>query len=286
MKVLEIHSLSLSIGNVAKIIDGDMIIESGDVILLTGANGCGKSTIIKLIMGAVFDYSDLRYKGTKVCYYIDDEKHELLTSDKEMELFRRNVCYVSQEDEFESESVLDCFVSSLNYVENRNREQYVFDFLKRFSAANAFFLSDCDIPLDSKCKRIARKIGIDTKSLSIDDIRVLKLLSLKTKRLSGGQKKLINILSNLVKYESSNLIILDEPLNNLDYNNVRAISNILTMIYKAKPTLAFLIVTHCRSIPIINKVYEIDSAEKKLRLGESYQCSSCFGKLDRDGFYI
>ena len=285
MKVLEIKSLSVGIGNDTKVTDSELLIESGDVVLLTGANGCGKSTIIKIIMGATFDYNNLQYTGTKAVYYKNAEQHELLSSEKEMEFFRRNVCYISQEDEFESDSVLDCFISSLNYIKLKNKEQYVFSFLTKHSAADSFFHSSDNIILDRKCRRLARKIGLKINDLSNIDKKSLKLLSLNTKQLSGGQKKLINILSNLIRYEYCNLIILDEPLNNLDYGNVRAFSNILTAIYKEKPELAILIVTHCRSIPIINKVIEIDTADKKLKLGEPYSCSSCFGKINSDGYY-
>ena len=78
---------------------------------------------------------------------------------------------------------------------------------------------------------------------------------------------------------------MDKPLNNLDHNNVRIFSNILTMIYREKPEFAILIVTHCRSIPIVNKVIKIDSAEMALKIGTEYVCSSCFGKIDRDELY-
>lgn len=260
-----------------------MLIETGDVALLTGANGCGKSTIIKIIMGATFEYSNLRYSGTKAYYYSGSNKYELLKSEKEMEFFRQNVCYVSQEDEFESDSVFDCFINSLNYKSIKNKERYVFDFLMKFSAADAFFQTAVDVTIDRKCLRLAKKLGIKADKLS--ERKTLKLLTLNTKRLSGGQKKMVNILSNLIKYEYCNLLILDEPLNNLDYSNVRAFSNILTMIYNQKPDLAIIIVSHCRSIPIINKVIEVDPVEKILKIGETYRCSSCFGKIDVNGLY-
>ena len=37
MKVLEINSLSVAIGNDTKVTDSELLIESGDVVLLTGA---------------------------------------------------------------------------------------------------------------------------------------------------------------------------------------------------------------------------------------------------------
>ena len=87
-------------------------------------------------------------------------------------------------------------------------------------------------------------------------------------------------------FRSSDLIILDEPLNNLDYDNVRAFSNVLTRIYKSKPNLAILLVTHCRSIPIVNKVISIDSFTKRFVEEQTYFCNSCFGKISENGMYI
>ena len=37
------------------------------------------------------------------------------------------------------------------------------------------------------------------------------------------------------------LLLLDEPLNNLDYNNIRAFSNILTQVYHSKPGLGIIL---------------------------------------------
>ena len=44
----------------------------------------------------------------------------------------------------------------------------------------------------------------------------------------------------------------DEEADKFEYD--RAFSNILTQIHKAKPDLAIVLVTHCRSLPIVNKV--------------------------------
>lgn len=92
-------------------------------------------------------------------------------------------------------------------------------------------------------------------------------------------------MANLIRYSFCDLLILDEPLNNLDYSNVRAFSNVLTRIYRAKPELAIILVTHCRSIPIVNRIIEIDPDKKVFTENESYTCSSCFGSVDGDGFY-
>ena len=82
------------------------------------------------------------------------------------------------------------------------------------------------------------------------------------------------------------MIILDEPLNNLDYGNVRTFSNILTQIHGQYPSIGILLVTHCRSIPIVNKVIEICPKTKTLNAGNGYVCNSCFGSVDENKMYI
>lgn len=69
------------------------------------------------------------------------------------------------------------------------------------------------------------------------------------------------------------------------YSNVRAFSNTLTKIHELKPDIGVLMVTHCRSIPIISKVVEIDKSSKHLIDGGSYHCNVCFGMVSKEGYY-
>lgn len=283
MSLLAVENLNLSIGTEEKIVNGSFAVASGDVVLLTGPNGCGKSTVIKLIMGATFDYSDLDCSGSSIIFR---NSHDILNSERENEDFRKRVCYVSQEDEFESCIVLDCFVNSVSNTINTECERYVFDFIKQFNIADCFGFANDSAKLDRKAMKLIRKLALNLSELTEEDIKAIKYLSMDTRHMSGGQKKLTNIFSNLIRYAFCELIILDEPLNNLDYGNVRNFSNVLSMIYKCKQDIAIIIVTHCRSIPIINRIIEIDPQNKTFREGEVYQCSSCFGVVNAEGLYI
>lgn len=283
MELLSVRNLNLSIGGMKKVVNSSFSVDSGDVVLLTGPNGCGKSTVIKMIMGATFDYEDLSYPGSSIIY---KGSCDILNSEKENELFRKNVCYVSQEDEFESESVLDCFINSVSETLKSECEQYVFEFIKTYHLADCFDLSEKHVKLDHKTRRLIRKLSLHAGLLTGEEEKALKYLTMDTKHMSGGQKKLTNIFSNLVRYDFCDLVILDEPLNNLDYGNVRNFSNVLTQLYKRKPDIAIILVTHCRSIPIINRIIEIDPKEKHFVECDVYNCSSCFGKVNSEGFYI
>ena len=282
MELLTIKQFNLSVGGNQKINNSSFSLHPGDVVLLTGPNGCGKSTLIKVLMGAAFDYTGLDYSYSAVTY---KEEHKILDSESENETFRRNVCYVSQEDEFESDSVLDCFMNSIDYTVKENKAAYVLDFIKQFSIYECFGIGPTNTLLDRSCRRILRQLRISRKEISQEDTMAIKYLSMSTRRMSGGQKKLTNIFSNLIRYNFCDLLILDEPLNNLDYSNVRAFSNVLTKIYRSKPELGIILVTHCRSIPIVNRIIEIDPGMKQFKESHTYICNSCFGTVDEHGMY-
>jgi len=282
MELLCFNPLNISISDNIKIKNGSFCVNSGDVVLLTGPNGCGKSTIIKIIMGATFDYEDLDYSGSKVIF---KKQHDILRSDSENEIFRKAVCYVSQEDDFESDSVLDCYINSVASSVSRDQVQYVYEFVKQFSIYDCFGIDASTVKRDRKFYSVLRRLSISEGSLTTEDVLAIKYLSMSIRQMSGGQKKLTNIFSNLIRYSFCDMLLLDEPLNNLDYGNVRNFSNVLTQVYKAKPELGILLVTHCRSIPIVNRIIEIDTAHKAFVEGSSYECSSCFGTVDGDCMY-
>ncbi len=285
MSILIVENLNISVNNEEKINNASFSIDNGDVVLLTGPNGSGKSTIIRLIMGDLFDYGNsLKASATELSFYDGENKYDLKTTEKSREIFRRNVCYISQEDDFESESVMDCFLMSLEHQHIDNPSKYILDFVKIHRIYDCFGIEDDSI--DSKCRKILRNAGISSQDITSETIKSAKYLSMNTKKMSGGQRKLTNILSNLVRCEFSKLIIFDEPLNNLDYNNVRKFSNILTKLHQEYPNVGMILVTHCRSIPIINRVLEIDVDTKTLKTGEKYVCNSCFGKISNEGLYI
>ena len=282
MELLTITQFNLSVAGNQKISNSSFSLNPGDVVLLTGPNGCGKSTLIKVLMGAAFDYTGLDYSYSLVTY---KEEHRILDSESENEEFRRNVCYVSQEDEFESDSVLDCFMNSIDYAVKEDKAAYVLDFIKQFSIYECFDIESTKAQPDRSYRHVLRQLGISRKEISKEDAMAVKYLSMSTRRMSGGQKKLTNIFSNLIRYNFCDLLMLDEPLNNLDYSNVRAFSNVLTKIYRSKPDLGIILVTHCRSIPIVNRIIEIDPDQKLFNENETYICSSCFGSVNEEGLY-
>ena len=158
MNILNIADLNIKIKNKDVITNGSLRINDGDVLLLTGPNGSGKSTIIKAVMGDLFDYgSAIKVYASELTFNDGTESYDLKGDEKNREAFRRRVCYISQEDDFESDSVLECFRMSLNYLPVDNPTEYILGFIRRFSIYEGFGVDD---RLDMKSKKIIKNAGI------------------------------------------------------------------------------------------------------------------------------
>ena len=106
--------------------------------------------------------------------------------------------------------------------------------------------------------------------------------------LSGGQKRLLTIIANVVIRESASLFLIDEPMNNLDSFNMVNVSNLINSIRHKHPKAAFLLVTHCRVFPFITrriniKNGRIDSVDTNSDDLKHYDCLGL--DVNEEGFY-
>ena len=180
---------------------------------------------------------------------------------EELQNFRSQIAYVSQKDDYN----------------NYGKRSTVFDVM----------MESAD---DYSNKEITREdvtALFDRYQLRVYDESSDKPLFYEKSRpakLSGGQQRMLSIISSVAVREDSKLFIIDEPLNNLDFKNARKISNLITRIHKENPDAAILMVTHCRIFPAINRLITLKNG-CIVPNEETYECYSCFGKANSDGYY-
>lgn len=109
-------------------------------------------------------------------------------------------------------------------------------------------------------------------------------LKTKVNKLSGGQQRMLSIISFICLRMKSKVFIIDEPLNNLDINNVADISNLLNSLVREKNDSVFIIVSHCKIFPFITNVVQLKD-EKLVKVDGKIECHSCFGEYDENGYY-
>lgn len=250
--ILSIKNLSVEIKHrtLAKNVSFD--INEGEVVLLSGANGMGKSTILKSIMRLETDGK--KFSGEIIYSGFGDV---LKLNEDELQKFRSSVAYIQQKDDYAEMGniqVRDIISESDEAFED-----------KILTHADVNELIDKWIPRRENGNRI-----FDAKS--------------KPAKFSGGEQRLLSVLSVIATRPNAKLLIIDEPLNNLDFVNARNISNLINKVIKENPKMGVLMISHCRIFPFITREIKLTS-DGMQESKEPYLCHSCFGEPDGEGFY-
>ncbi len=103
-------------------------------------------------------------------------------------------------------------------------------------------------------------------------------------KFSGGEQRLLQVFSVIATRSDADLLIIDEPLNNLDFVNARHISNLINKVIREHPQMGLLMISHCRIFPFITRELKL-TANGISEISEPYTCHSCFGEHDENGFY-
>jgi len=119
--VLQVHNISSGYGNRKVFSDISFLVPQGKIVLLTGGNGSGKSTILKCIFGILPIWNE---EGS-ISYYNQD-----LTKFSSSEMAKIGISYIPQKNNyFESLTVhenLTVSGSTCSNKEIRQRQDYVY----------------------------------------------------------------------------------------------------------------------------------------------------------------
>lgn len=225
--------------------------DKGDIVLLDGRNGTGKTTLIKVLLGRVA--SDVTVNGeVRIC----GSENILQMKNKELLAIQSRIACLDQKDEFESYygiPVITHLQDSLEAFRGKkltaSDKEYIEETFNTYLPSNA---------------------GFTLKS--------------KISKLSGGQQRIVSIIASICLRRDSDVFFIDEPLNNLDMNAVVQISNILNKLRIERPDIVMVMVSHCKIFPFISKVATLEDGIITIR-DTNLTCHACFGQPDGDGFY-
>ncbi|QCI24426.1 ATP-binding cassette domain-containing protein [Buchnera aphidicola (Muscaphis stroyani)] len=166
--IFNIKNISYNMHNTVVVKNFSEIIKNGDKIGLIGNNGCGKTTILKMILGQIQPEIGKIYTGSELKISYFDQNRSVLDPNK---------------------SIID----NINFGKEKciieGKEQHLFGYLKNFL------------------------------------FNPNKLRSL-VKTLSGGERNRL-LLARLF-LQPSNVLILDEPTNDLDLDTLQLLEKIIT----------------------------------------------------------
>jgi ABC-type multidrug transport system ATPase subunit len=251
-KILTVKNLSIQVGKRTLIKNTSFDVGEGEAVLLSGANGVGKSTLLKAIMR--LDTGGKNISGEIIYRTFGDI---LSLGATEVQSFRSKVGYIQQRDEYAEMGNVQVRDIISESGEARGG--------KYLSYSDVNNLIDQWIPRRSDNSRI-----FDAKS--------------KPSKFSGGEQRLLSVLATVAMRPNTDFLIIDEPLNNLDFVNARNISNMINKVIQENSKLGILMISHCRIFPFITREIKL-TPNGIIPVDEHYVCHSCFGEHNSCGFY-
>ncbi len=216
MPVLDARSLQKSLGTRTLLGGVSLTLEEGERVGLVGPNGCGKSTLARILAG--LDTADVG----------------------ELSLRRgAKVLYLSQEPTFEGDpGALDAVLEGLSeWREARQAHAEASERLARGEGGDAALNA-----LSQAAHAIDRLGGWDREHEARAMLQHLGILRLDAKvtSMSGGERRRVALARLLVS--RPDLAILDEPTNHLDVETIEWLEKYLAGSFQG----AVLLVTHDR----------------------------------------
>lgn len=214
--------------NSNKILDNiSFVLEDNDKVCLIGNNGAGKSTLLKILN------SDIKYDSGNINY--NDESIGMLMQEIDIEDYDLTIIdYIKKKTNFLLlEEKLHKLEKNLN---DSNMEEYgnVLDLYLKLDGYN----------FENNINMLLNGLGLN------------KDLNKKVKELSGGEK--IKVLLTILLLSNPDIMLLDEPTNNLDIDGITYLENYLVKLNKK-----MIIVSHDEEFlnNISNKIFELNQGK-------------------------
>ncbi|CAA6804370.1 MAG: COG0488: ATPase components of ABC transporters with duplicated ATPase domains [uncultured Campylobacterales bacterium] len=209
MALIDLISVSKQYDTKVILKEVSLFINEGEKICIIGQNGCGKSTILKMIKGSLEPDDGKRVQTSNI-------KIELLTQQTSLDLdttvkeaIENQLTTIKEKLRTYNE-----LASNLGDSPSELKEfQEVGDYLDFHDAWN----------IDDKVKRVIEEFNLG----HFEDSYV--------RSLSGGEQKRVELASLLLK--QPDVMLLDEPTNHLDVYMVKFLENMLT---RSKSTIVFI----------------------------------------------
>jgi ATP-binding cassette, subfamily F, member 3 len=252
----------------------DLKIYPGEKIGLVGSNGCGKTTLLKLILGIMqADAGDIHQRKALRIGYLPQEP--VFSGEKT----------VFEELHSSAQEILDLQKRMHDSAEALSRfsGNELTSAMEQYERLSSEFEIAGGYRYETKIKEIAAGLGLQEKHYS-----------LKTTQLSGGQLSRLGLAKVLLA--EANLLLLDEPTNHLDWDATLWLEK-----YLRNYSGAALIVSHdrfmldrlvCKIVEIRDHKadvypgnysnYRLEKEKRDLELGRQYEQRVEFVEKTRD----
>ncbi|WP_125761316.1 ABC-F family ATP-binding cassette domain-containing protein [Companilactobacillus hulinensis] len=227
MSVLEVHNLTQQFLDKRLYDDASLQVNKEDHLGITGQNGVGKSTFIKILTGQIEpDEGKITWQKHLTVGYLDQQA-KLVSGMTIKEYLQTAFANLYEANDKLTEIYMNDPTDE--DLEKAGKLQEILD-------ANDFY------ELDTKIEQVATGLGLDAIGYDHD-----------VSQLSGGQRSKIILAKILL--EKPDMILLDEPTNYLDTNHIEWLADYLNNFDGA-----FIVISHDYNFldKIVNCVADIE----------------------------
>lgn len=239
MLLLSANKVSKNFGYGSILKDVSFSLNSGEILSIVGPNGCGKSTLIKIIAGVEkCDSGSISIKKNTRVSYLKQVQEE---NDN-------RTVYEYLRDAFDDLYKLEQLIKKYELLINDpNIEDYEKN-LKRYCDLIDEFGNMGGYEIDSKINEVCNGLKISSQ-----------MLTQPFSSLSGGEKTVMQLARCLL--QNSELFLLDEPTNHLDIERIEWLEN-----YLKEYNGAIVIVSHDRYFlnKMSTKILDLSDEESKV----------------------
>ena len=233
------NKLEKSFGNKKVLKNINFEIKTNEKVALIGQNGCGKTTLLKLIAKEDVPTSgDIFIKKDSSIGLLNQQQSSAFNEWEVQEIIHSSFEKINKQQEKlkqEEERMLR--------LEGKELEKSIV----RYTRLQEEFMEMGGYEVESKIDKLVAAFKIEN------------LLDKKYKNLSGGEKTIVNLVCLLLV--EPDILLLDEPTNHLDIDMIEWLENFLS---NRKKTV--VIVSHDRYFldKVTNKTILIDNGEEEI----------------------
>ena len=254
MIAISVNELSLSFGTVPILEKVSFSLEENDKLGIIGVNGCGKSTLFRLLLGELEP----------------NEGSVFLSKGKSIGILTQDGAFACRENQTALERMYEAFPHLLSAEERlalleKELATGKEDVIRAYTELQDKYVREGGLEFRGRCASILQKLGFDPLAASQP-----------VSTLSGGQRTRLALAVQLSR--EPDVLLLDEPTNHLDIETLAWLESFLVAYPKC-----VMVISHDRYFldRVTNKTLQIEHHRAKLYSG-GYTKSMEQRRIDRE----
>ena len=266
MIAISVNELTLRYGMRTVLENISFALNEDDKLGIVGINGCGKSSLFRLIMGEEeCDSGEIYISKDKTVGILRQDGAFTLPEGMSEDATPAELMLHAYPELLEKEKRLDEMKKKLDAWSGVSNNNFYTELAQKYTDLHAKYIAEGGMEFRARCISVLKRMGFDEQ-----------MIDRPVSTLSGGQKTRLAISVQLCR--DPDILLLDEPTNHLDIETLGWLENYLASYKKC-----VLVISHDRYFldRVTNKTLFIEHTRGKLFSGSYTPASALREDADR-----